>query len=204
MNLFKKVIKYSFVFGLILLVSRVPDRLFLKVNGAEKFKNPNGRNDTWGFVGAGGGGAMFNPTVSPHNPKDAFVSCDMGGSFITHDGGESWRMFNLHAMTKFYVFDPLDPNVVYANSLCLFKSSDCGNTWKILYPDPSEIEGLVCRGDHAEEVLVTKDSSSRNILALAVDPANSAKLYAAISINKSTSFYVSNDGGKYWKAEKKK
>ena len=37
---------------------------------------------------------------------------------------------------------------------------------------------------------------------MAVDPANSAKLYAAISINKSTSFYVSNDGGKYWKAEK--
>ena len=58
MNLFKKVIKYSFVFGLILLVSRVPDRLFLKVNGAEKFKNPNGRNDTWGFVGAGGGGEL--------------------------------------------------------------------------------------------------------------------------------------------------
>jgi len=202
MNLFKKEIKYSAGFWLALLVSLVPGWQLSKVNGMEPIKNPNGRNDAWGFVGAGGGGAMFNPTVSPYNPKDAFVSCDMGGSFVTHDGGESWRMFNLHAMTRFYVFDPLDPNVIYANSLCLFKSSDRGNTWKLLYPGPTEIEGLVCRGDHAEEVLITRDGSVRKVLALAVDPANSAKLYAAISINKSISFYVSNDGGKHWKAER--
>jgi len=40
-------------------------------------KNPNGRNDDWGYVGAGGGGAMFNPEVSPYNPDIAFVSCDI-------------------------------------------------------------------------------------------------------------------------------
>jgi hypothetical protein len=30
--------------------------------------SPYSRNDTWGYVGYGGGGAMFNPAVSPHNP----------------------------------------------------------------------------------------------------------------------------------------
>ena len=60
-----------------------------------EISNPNGRNDTWGFVGPGGGGAMFSPTVSPHDPDFAFVSCDMTGSYITRDGGKSWRMFNL-------------------------------------------------------------------------------------------------------------
>ncbi|MDR0796109.1 MAG: hypothetical protein LBE79_08695, partial [Tannerella sp.] len=49
----------------------------------------------WGHVGIGGGGAMFNPEVSPHDKKMAFATCDMGGSFVTYNGGESWRMFNL-------------------------------------------------------------------------------------------------------------
>lgn len=168
----------------------------------EKKDNPNGRNDSWGFVGAGGGGAMFNPAVSPHNPDFAFVSCDMGGSFATYNGGDSWRMFHLHGMTKFYAFDPLDTNVVYANSLGLFKSTDNGNTWKLLYPDLTEIDGVVSKGDHGDELIVTKDSTIRKVLAMAVDPANSAKLYAAISINNVTSFFVSDNGGKQWNPEK--
>ncbi len=48
-------------------------------------KNDNGRNDNWGMVGYGGGGAMFYPAVSPHNPDYAFVSCDMGGGYVTYD-----------------------------------------------------------------------------------------------------------------------
>lgn len=168
----------------------------------EKIINPNGRNDAWGFTGAGGGGAMFNPTVSPHNPDVAFVNCDMTGSFVTYNGGESWRMFNLHSPVKFYVFDPLDSNVVYANSIALFKSADRGNTWDFIYPGISEINRIVSKGDHAEEILVTSDSTSRDVLALAVDPSDSKKLYAAIEINNSIAFYISDDGGKSWKQEK--
>ena len=77
-----------------------------------EISNPNGRNDNWGFVGPGGGGAMFYPTVSPHDPEFAFVSCDMTGSYITRNGGESWRMFNLRGVTRFYAFDPIDPSVI--------------------------------------------------------------------------------------------
>jgi photosystem II stability/assembly factor-like uncharacterized protein len=170
---------------------------------SQSTKNSNGRNDEWGYVGMGGGGAMFNPTVSPHNPSNAFVSCDMGGSFSTINGGETWRMFNLHGMVKYYVFDPNDSNVVYANSLALFKSIDRGNTWNLFYPSVSEVKGLVSKGDHAEEVLMTRDSSDRNVLAMAVDPSDSKKLYAVIAINKSSAFYVSSDGGNHWTLEKK-
>ncbi len=166
------------------------------------FKNPNGRNDAWGYVGAGGGGAMFNPAISPNDPKFAFVSCDMGGSFVTYNGGESWRMFNLHGMVKFFVFDPLNTNTIYAKSLGLFKSTDRGNTWSLLYPDPTEINGLVSKGDHAEEVIFTKDSTKRDVVALAVDPSDSNILYAAISINNQTSFSISKDAGKHWKSDK--
>lgn len=168
----------------------------------EKIINQNGRNDAWGFIGAGGGGAMFNPAISPHNPDVTFVSCDMTGSFVTYNGGESWRMFNLHSPVKFYVFDPLDSDIVYANSIALFKSADRGNTWDLLYPDISEINGIVSKGDHAEEILVTRDSTSRDVLALAVDPSDSKKIYAAIEINNSIAFYISDDGGESWKQEK--
>ncbi|MFN8255038.1 MAG: hypothetical protein U0W24_05075 [Bacteroidales bacterium] len=165
-------------------------------------QNPNGRNDSWGYVGAGGGGAMFNPTVSPHNQNMAFVSCDMGGSFVTYNGGEQWRMFHLFEMTRFFVFDPKDSNVIYANSLALFKSSDKGNTWNLIYPPASEIKGMVAKGDHAEYVLITKDSSERKVLALAVDPSDSKKLFAAISVNNIISLFLSEDGGNQWLKDK--
>src|SRR5687767_8178720 len=71
------------------------------VTGSE---NPNGRNDSWGFVGYGGGGAMFYPKISPHDPDSVLVACDMTGSFITRNGGGSWRMFNLRGPVEYFVF----------------------------------------------------------------------------------------------------
>ena len=53
-------------------------------------------------IGPGGGGAMFNPTISPHDPNTVLVSCDMTGSYITHDGGRTWRMFNLRGVVNFF------------------------------------------------------------------------------------------------------
>jgi photosystem II stability/assembly factor-like uncharacterized protein len=164
--------------------------------------NPNGRNDTWGFAGYGGGGAMFWPAVSPHDPDHAYVACDMTGSFVTYNGGKSWRMFSLLGPVKYFVPDPVDPDVVYAKSIALFKSTDRGNTWNIVYPGPSEIEGVISKGDHAEERIITKDSSRRNVTALAVDPENSMKLHAVISVNNAAGYYTSDDQGGHWVKEK--
>jgi photosystem II stability/assembly factor-like uncharacterized protein len=186
------------IYRCIIIVSIISCKCFAQT---KQNVHANGRNDAWGMVGAGGGGAMFNPAVSPHNPGYAFVACDMGGSYVTYNGGESWRMFNLRSSVDFFVFDPLDSNTVYANSLALFKSTDRGNTWNVLYPAPAEITGIVSKGDHAQEVVVTKDSTRRKVLAFAVDPAESRKLYAAISIDKSVSFYSSNDAGDHWTKE---
>jgi photosystem II stability/assembly factor-like uncharacterized protein len=165
-------------------------------------KNPNGRNDTWGFTGCGGGGAMFNPEVSPHNPDYAYVACDMTGSFVTYNGGQSWRMFSLRGPVKYFVFDPVDSNIIYAKSIALFRSSDRGNTWNIVYPGPSEISGIVAKGDHAEEIMITNDRTRRQVLALAVDPENSEKLHAAISIDNAVAYYYSDDQGGHWTKEK--
>src|SRR5688572_12460234 len=106
---------------------------------AETNSTPNGRTKEWRVIGVGGGGAMFTPAISPLNSNLAFVSCDMTGSYITKNGGDSWRMFNLRGVVGFYAFDPIDPNVIYANSSALFRSIDAGKTWNVIYPPPSEI-----------------------------------------------------------------
>ncbi len=202
-----KIIAISvIVFEVIVIVCCQTPPSDTKVVDSKKTINPNGRNDAWGFIGFGGGGATFYPALSPHNSKVAFVSCDMTASYSTTNGGSSWRMFTLHGVIQNYIFDPLDSTVVYAlvrgHSSGLFRSVDTGNTWKLLYPAPEEVTGNVAKGDHADEAIVTKDSIRRNVMALAVDPENSAKLYAVIQVNEAKAFYVSDDGGMHWNKEK--
>ena len=124
-------------------------------------------------LGPGGGGAMFNPTISPHDPNTVLISCDMTGAYITHDRGQSWRMFNLRGVVRFFVFDPLDSKVMYAQATGLWRSTDAGDTWKLVYPKPSKITTIVMRSDHADEDLVTHADPLGLISALAIDPANS-------------------------------
>lgn len=156
----------------------------------------------WGYMGIGGGGAMFYPAVSPHNSDLVFVSCDMTGSYVTYNGGESWQAFNLRGVTSSYIFDPIDANTVYANSVMLYKSTDRGQTWNVVYPHPDDIERVISKGDHAQEVVVTKDSVRRRVLALAIDPESSEKLFAVISIAGTPVFHHSVDGGKTWVKER--
>ena len=172
------------------------------ISCAQKTGKTDGQRVEWTRVGYGGGGAMFSPAISPHDAKFVFTTCDMGGSFVTHNGGESWRMFNLGRQTQFFVFDPVDPNVVYAYSFALFKSEDKGLTWKLFYPDPSDVICKVSKGDHGAEVILTKDSIRRTVQAFAIDPSQSKNLYAAISMEQSVALYTSIDGGAAWKKEK--
>jgi len=149
-------------------------------------------------IGPGGGGAMFNPTISPHDPNTVLVSCDMTGSYITHDGGQSWRMFNLRGVTRFFVFDPIDPKVIYAQGIGLWRSTDGGESWKLVYPNPSNITSTVMRSDHADEELVSKPDPLGTIAALAIDPSDSKILYAAAGEDHDA-LYTSRDWGASWK-----
>src|SRR5207249_6126318 len=108
------------------------------------------------IVGPGGGGAMFNPTISPHDANTVLISCDMTGAYITHDGGRTWRMFNLRGVVNFFVFDPLDANTLYAQSVGLWRSQDQGATWNLVYPKPSSITGLKMSSDHSDEEILAE------------------------------------------------
>ncbi len=149
-------------------------------------------------LGPGGGGAMFNPTISPHDPNTVLVSCDMTGAYITRDGGQSWRMFNLRGVVRFFVFDPLDPKVMYAQATGLWRSIDAGETWKLVYPNPTKIKSIVMRSDHADENLVADPDPLGAVAALAIDPANSKVLYAVAGDKGHPALYASQDSGETW------
>src|SRR6266550_445375 len=149
-------------------------------------------------LGPGGGGAMFNPTISPHDPNTVLVSCDMTGAYITHDGGQSWRMFNLRGVVRFFVFDPLDPKVMYAQATGLWRSTDAGDTWKLVYPKPEKITTIVMRADHADEKLVADPDPLGTISAMAIDPGNSKVIYAAAGDKNRASLFMSSDWGASW------
>src|SRR3977135_2407069 len=105
-------------------------------------------------IGPGGGGAMFHPSISPHDADTVLVSCDMTGAYISHDGGKSWRMFNLRGVVEFFVFDPEDKNVIYAQATGLWRSSDNGETWNLVYPKPSAVKGIAMNSDHSDEDII--------------------------------------------------
>ena len=141
---------------------------------------------------------MFNPVISPHDANTVLISCDMTGSYITHDGGQTWRMFNLRGVVKYFAFDPVDPKTMYAGNQGLWRSTDGGETWKLLYPQPSALKGVKMNSDHADETLIAEPNPLGTIVALAIDATNHRVLYVAVGTNQGFSLFVSRDFGDTW------
>src|SRR6266850_6265472 len=148
--------------------------------------------DSWRIIGPGGGGALFHPTVSPHDPRTALVACDMTGNYITADGGGRWRGFNLGTAAQFFLFDPIDPRVIYAKAGALFRSSDGGATWARFFP--STVTKITMDDDHASPTLHVASGPRGDIGAMAIDPGDSRILYLAIE----AALWMSIDGGAAW------
>jgi photosystem II stability/assembly factor-like uncharacterized protein len=152
------------------------------------------------IIGPGGGGAMFHPTISPHDPNTVLVSCDMTGAYITHDGGKSWRMFNLRGVVEFFVFDPKDKNVMYAKATGLWRSQDGGETWSLVYPKPSAVKVIRMNSDHSDEDIIADPDPLASISAMAVDPEDPKTFFVA-SGNRAKGVFAlssSHDVGDTW------
>src|SRR6266542_3776630 len=148
--------------------------------------------DRWRVIGPGGGGALFHPTVSPHDSRIALVACDMTGSYVTTDAGGRWRIFNLGRPAQFFLFDPVDPRVIYAKAGAIFRSSDGGTTWARFFP--TAVVKMTMSGDHATPTLHVARGPRGDIGAMAIDPGDSRVLYLAID----SALWTSPDGGATW------
>jgi len=149
----------------------------------------------WRILGPGGGGAQFLPTISPHDPNHVLVACDMTGSYLSKDAGQSWRMFNLRGRSLGFVFDPLRRNTIYVSGIGLWRSEDGGDSWHLIYPPAGTIRGVRMPDDHASVVIDTTEGPARRVRALAVDPGDWRVLYAVLG----STLRVSTDAGSSWR-----
>jgi hypothetical protein len=157
-----------------------------------------GRASEFKVIGPGGGGAMFHATVNPHDAREVLVACDMTGAYISHDAARSWRMFNLRGTVQFFAFDPLRAHVIYAGTRALWRSTDDGESWNLIWPSPSTVHGIEMNSDHADETILSDPNPLGDIVALAIDPGNGHMLTAAAVKNGAAGLYVSKDDGADW------
>jgi photosystem II stability/assembly factor-like uncharacterized protein len=156
--------------------------LGLAILAAATAAGPAPRFDKWKIIGPGGGGTMLGPTISPHDPNVVVEHCDMTGAYITLDGAQSWRLFNLRTVVETFAFDPNDPGAIYAGNAALWRSDDRGRSWRMLFPNPAKNTVEHQSGDHADYGLTSDDKEypgGQSITAIAVDPADSKRIHVA-------------------------
>lgn len=162
------------------------------------------RHDSWEVIGPGGGGAQFFPAINPQNANEVFVACDMTGAYVSHDGGSTWRMFNLGQVAKGFTFDPNDARTVYTRTAgegtgALWRSTDSGDTWRLVYPDPANVTGVFQNSDHGSNAIGSSVDMPGEIEALAIDPGDAHLLYAVMRRDHAARLYTSSDWGRTWK-----
>ena len=167
------------------------------------------RTAQWHVIGPGGGGTTRHPTISPIDPRHVLVACDMTGAYVTDNGGESWRMFNLGTDVNAFAFDPSNPDVMYAGTAALWQSRDRGRTWRMVFPNPAKNTRELMIGDHADYVLQSDDplyaraGQRMAVQAIAVNAAGAVTIAVSggrvFRGSSEGGFIVSSEDGTTWK-----
>ncbi len=100
---------------------------------------------SWVSRGIGGGGALFSPTMSPHDPNLIYMATDMSAVFRSSDFGLGWVTLpfteiqgGVYSEVRF----TSDPSVLYSlflddnDNRTPVKSTDGGATWEPLGSSP--------------------------------------------------------------------
>lgn len=140
----------------------------------------------WQQAGWGGGGYYWAAAWHPERDGVIYLGGDCAGMYKTEDHGNHWRIIN-RGLRNYAVYsiavDPSNPDTVYAvTEDGVGKSTDGGEHWRIL------------AGTEKDRLRITAERD-RSIRALAVDPSDGNRLYAA---SPGGSIHRSTDGGQTW------
>ncbi|MBQ9004066.1 MAG: hypothetical protein IJ087_19660 [Eggerthellaceae bacterium] len=129
-------------------------------------------------IGVGGHGASFDPVISPHDPKTFVVDCDMGGLYVTHDEGANWDIKNCGGRVWDIKANPHVAGTFYAGGSGLWRSTDYGNTWKLLWPDPETVYATPTKLKNTRTFYYSTDTypDEDQVEAIAVDPADGSHI----------------------------
>ena len=125
----------------------------------------SGPPSQWFPRGPGGGGALFAPSFSPHNPNELFIACDMSEVFHSTNLGASWELYDFRQIQgnrESQVRFTSSPSIVYAIDYTAdlarpSKSTDGGLTWNRLTNDPTfgEAYSLFADPNSASKLIVS-------------------------------------------------
>ncbi len=87
----------------------------------------------WTNIGPGGGGWIQSLACDPRDPDVIYLGCDVGGFYLSTDGGRSWAIHN-EGLTDYFVeclaVHPEDSRTILLGMEGgIFKSTDGGETW---------------------------------------------------------------------------
>ncbi|RMG78773.1 MAG: hypothetical protein D6714_17470 [Bacteroidetes bacterium] len=127
-----------------------------------------GQSFTWESVGIGGGGALFEPALNPHQPQELYAASDLGALYKTEDLGRNWSVvpFGQIATSSnsrmIFTDNPLIRYCITSNGFEFLpkKSTDGGQTWQYFAPPPLDVEtwNLFADPDDANRLLATSYS----------------------------------------------
>jgi photosystem II stability/assembly factor-like uncharacterized protein len=136
--------------------------------------------------GFGGGGYLYSPSISPHDPNHQFVVCDMGGVYRSQDGGQTWTMYgyqDLVSTVKGKIQFTSDPNTLYAVRRDMDNASD--PWWR------GELAKSTDGGQSWNQV---PDPTSSGVHRIEVDPNSPGR----ILLNEYNALFFSENGGTTW------
>lgn len=160
----------------------------------------------WKVIGPGGGGGVLLPTISPFDENIMLTHCDMTAAYISKDGGENWRMFNLWTVPDDFEFDPVNSNTIYTATRgyrhsedrgsglsMLYRSEDQGERWRIIYPDISKAKKIkkLQNTDLLPSEFI-EGAIDGCIDKVKIDPADNHRIFLGLSPLKS---YMGSKGG---------
>ncbi len=115
--------------------------------------------------GAGGGGALFFPTINPANDNEFYISCDMSQMFHSTDFGKTYSQV---LFTKLQVFSTStweftsNPLIAYSNHNdgnqgYPVKTTDGGNSWVTIPgydPNLGQVYGIKANYDKPDQFIM--------------------------------------------------
>lgn len=133
----------------------------------------------WQNRGIGGGGALYEPSFSPHHAGEIYLNCDMTQTFHSVDYGRSWTTLDFRGLTSNVtsaVAFTAHADTLYAlrkdaNSMRRpARSVDGGRSWQQLATDPANGSAFAIEADphstrrvlvgHASAIFFSTDAGS--------------------------------------------
>ncbi len=153
-------------------------------------------------LGIGGGGALFEPAISPFNSNDMLVVPDMGGLYISHNKGEKWDRVNMYGTVISATYDPNRENVIYAGGSGLYRSTDNGKTFALIFPQKDDIIARLTHYENGLQYYFTKSGiydRNKFVKNILIDPDNSDHIFILCYSYRNGKVFESTDNGQSFK-----